>query len=325
MKSIKTAYWYIAVPVLLWPGMEVALKYVSGQFNPLQLTFSRVLVGGLILLPLALRSLRQREKRLEPGTLKELALLGLLGIAFSMTVNQLAVMHAPATVVSGITSGNPVFIAALGWLLFKQPLERYKYISLALDLAGITAIIQPWNLHLTLAGVIFSLLAPLTFALYSVLSRKLCIEYGGLTVTSLCFLFGAAEMIAVAGLTHIPQVAEMLSAAGLSVFARVPFFEGYTWANLPFVLYIYVGATGIGFCCYFMAIEKSSALHASLVFFFKPILGPVYAALLLHEVITTNVWIGIFCMILGAAVFVLPELISQQRQRKTHWCHSNIG
>lgn len=313
---MKSVFWYIAIPAVLWPGMEVALKYVSGQFNPLQLTFSRVLVGGLILLPLALRGLREKGLRLNGRVLGEMAALALLGITFSMMFHQLAVIQVPAAVVSGITSVNPVFIAVLGRLLFREPLAKHECASLALDLLGILAIIRPWNLHLTPAGVAFSLLAPLTFSLYSVLSRPLCRTYGGLAVTSLCFLFGAAEMIVAAALTHVPQFADALSAAGLSVFARIPFFAGYTWGNLPLVLYIYVVATGICFCCYFMAVEKSSALHASLVFFFKPVLGPIYAALLLHEVIAANVLVGIVCMILGAAVFVLPELLAQRRQRK---------
>ena len=38
--------------------MEVALKLISGQFNPIQLNFSRFLVGGLVLIPFAVRELK---------------------------------------------------------------------------------------------------------------------------------------------------------------------------------------------------------------------------------------------------------------------------
>lgn len=305
----KAAYLYIAVPALLWSGMEVALKYVSDQFNPLQLTFSRVFVGGLILLPFAFRHLRKHGLTLSAKALGRFALLALLGIAISMTINQLAVVYAPASVVSAIASGNPVLAAALSWFIFREHLSRSKFVSLIFDLLGICLIIQPWNLHLTMEGVAFSLLAPLTFSLYSVLSKGVCREYGGVTATSFCFIFGAIEMMIAAAVSHIPAVGDGLYAAGLESFAYVPFFTGYTLESIPAILYVYVAATGIGFCCYFIAIEKSSALHASLAFFFKPILAPIYAVILLGEHITTNVFAGIICMIIGAAAFALPELL----------------
>ncbi|MFQ8737101.1 MAG: EamA family transporter [Bilophila wadsworthia] len=43
------------------------------------------------------------------------------------------------------------------------------------------------------------------------------------------------------------------------------------------MLYICVGVTGAGFACYFMAMEATSPITASLVFFFKPALAPVLA------------------------------------------------
>ena len=92
-------------------------------------------------------------------------------------------------------------------------------------------------------------------------------------------------MIALAGLTHIPALSAGLTAAGLDTFASIPFFTGYTLANLPIVLFIYVGVTGIGFTCYFLSMEVTSAQTTSLVFFFKPALAPLLAFLVLHEAI----------------------------------------
>lgn len=310
----KSAYLYIAVPALLWSGMEVALKYVADQFNPLQLTFSRVFVGGLILLPFALRHLKKIGVSLDGRALGRFASLALLGVAISMTINQLAVVYASASVVSAIASGNPVIAAVLSWFILREHLSRSKFVSLAFDLLGICLIIQPWNLHLTPEGVAFSLLAPLTFSLYSVLSKGVCREYGGVTATSFCFIFGAIEMMIAAALSHIPAIGDKLLDIGLNGFAYVPFFSGYTLESIPAILYIYVAATGIGFCCYFIAIEKSSALHASLVFFFKPILAPIYAVILLNEHISGNVLAGIICMVIGAAVFALPELLKKPKQ-----------
>ena len=55
---MKRGYLYIAVTTLLFSSMEVALKLISGQFNPIQLNYSRFLVGGLVLIPFAVRELK---------------------------------------------------------------------------------------------------------------------------------------------------------------------------------------------------------------------------------------------------------------------------
>ena len=107
------------------------------------------------------------------------------------------------------------------------------------------------------------LLATLLFALYGVCGKRQCARFGGIVVTCFSFLFGAAEMIAIAGLTHIPALSAGLTAAGLDTFASIPFFTGYTLTNLPIVLFIYIGVTGIGFTCYFLSMEVTSAQTTS--------------------------------------------------------------
>ena len=126
-------------------------------------------------------------------------------------------------------------------------------------MAGIVLIIQPWSLRLDPLGVVYILLGTLLFALYAVCGKRRCAQFGGIVVTCFGFLFGAAEMIALAALTHIPSVSAGLTAAGLGTFASIPFLTGYTLANLPIVLFIYVGVTGIGFTCYFLSMEVTSA------------------------------------------------------------------
>ena len=132
--------------------------------------------------------------------------------------------------------------------------------------------------------------------------KRQCARFGGLVVTCFGFLFGAAEMIALAGLTHIPSLAASLTAAGLDTFASIPFFTGYTLANLPIVLFIYIGVTGIGFTCYFLAMEVTSAQTTSLVAF-----------LVLHEAIPGNMLAGIACILCGSLVSILPGLLAQRK------------
>ena len=310
---MKRGYLYIAVTTLLFSSMEVALKLISGQFNPIQLNFSRFVVGGLVLIPFAVRELKKRGLKLDGKALGSFALLGLMGIAVSMSLYQLSVTRIQASVVGVLFSSNPVFVTLFAFLLLHETISKNQVAGLVLDVAGIVLIIQPWHLRLDALGVVYVLLATLLFALYGVCGKRQCARFGGLVVTCFGFLFGAAEMIALAGLTHIPSLAASLTAAGLDTFASIPFFTGYTLANLPIVLFIYIGVTGIGFTCYFLSMEVTSAQTTSLVFFFKPALAPLLAFLVLHEAIPGNMLAGIACILCGSLVSILPGLLAQRK------------
>ena len=303
---MKRGYLYIAVTTLLFSSMEVALKLISGQFNPIQLNFSRFVVGGLVLIPFAVRELKKRGLKLDGKALGSFALLGLMGIAVSMSLYQLSVTRIQASVVGVLFSSNPVFVTLFAFLLLHETISKNQ-------VAGLVLIIQPWHLRLDALGVVYVLLATLLFALYGVCGKRQCARFGGLVVTCFGFLFGAAEMIALAGLTHIPSLAASLTAAGLDTFASIPFFTGYTLANLPIVLFIYIGVTGIGFTCYFLSMEVTSAQTTSLVFFFKPALAPLLAFLVLHEAIPGNMLAGIACILCGSLVSILPGLLAQRK------------
>lgn len=311
---MKRGYFYIAVTTVLFSSMEVSLKLVAGQFNPIQMTFSRFLVGGLILIPLALRTLKRRGVRIDAAALRSFAVLGLMGVAVSMTFYQLSVTRIQASVVGVLFSSNPIFVTLFAFLLLHEAISKKQIAGLLLDLGGIVLIIQPWNLKLDMLGVVYVLIATLLFALYGVCGKRQCAKFGGIVVTCFGFLFGSAEMIVLAALTHFPALAAALTGAGLRQFADIPFFSGYTLASLPIVLYVFIGVTGIGFTCYFLAMETTSAQQTSLVFFFKPALAPVLAFLFLHETIPGNMLAGIGLILCGSLVSLLPDLPTTRKK-----------
>lgn len=156
---MKRGYLYIAVTTLLFSSMEVALKLISGQFNPIQLNFSRFLVGGLVLIPFAVRELKKRGRKLDGKALGSFALLGLMGIAVSMSLYQLSVTRIQASVVGVLFSSNPVFVTLFAFLLLHETISKNQIAGLVLDVAGIVLIIQPWHLRLDALGVVYVLLA----------------------------------------------------------------------------------------------------------------------------------------------------------------------
>jgi drug/metabolite transporter (DMT)-like permease len=292
--------------------MEIALKIVSGVFNPIQLTFTRFFIGGLFLIPFAVRALRKRNASLTTGDLYHFAFLGFLGIVISMILYQLAVQNTKASVVAVLFSCNPVFVTIFAFIFLQEAIHKNNILALILEVIGSVIIINPLNVKLSVLGVTLTVVSTIIFALYGVFGKRRSAQYSGIVVTCFSFLFGSVEMLIFIALSHIPPVAVWLTSTGLDIFANIPLFSGYSWAALPIIAYICIVNSGIGYACYFTAMEKTSAQTASLVFFFKPILAPILALIILHEMIPFNMLVGILFILIGSLASILPDLLAQK-------------
>ena len=293
-------YISIAIATVLFSTMEIALKQVAGTFNPMQMTFTRFAIGGIVLLPIALGMLKKRGKHLSSSLIKKYILLGFIGVFVSMSFFQMAIIYSNASVVAVLFSSNPLFVTIFASLILGEKVEKKSIIAIVFEIIGILVIIKPWDTEVSILGVILTMLAAITFALYGVLGKEESVEYGGIVTTCFSFIFGSLEMIVIAALTHVGPIANMLTSKGLDTFANIPFFEGYSVGTILPVLYISIGVTGLGYVCYFVAMECLEAQTASLVFFFKPALAPILAMVILSEVIPANMIAGIALILVGS-------------------------
>lgn len=286
MKNKQTAgFICILITALAFSTMEIAGKTISDQINPFQMTLIRFLIGGLFLLPFAWRELRRRQLKLTAGDIGFIFLTGAVGIGISMSFFQLAIKQTSAAVVAVIFSTNPIFTIPLAALFFKEKLTAARIVAFLLSLAGIVLIFNPFNTTADPVGILLALAAAITFSLYTVTGRLRLEKLGGLILNSFSFLAGC-----------------LLLFVALLIF-RQPVVSGITAANLPTLLYLGVFVTGIGYLCYFSAMKYTSVITASIVFFIKPALAPVFAYFLLDERINIFMAGGIL-LIIAAAVFV---------------------
>ena len=306
---MKKGYGYIAVAVVMFSSFEVVLKFIAGQINSVQLTLTRFSIGFLFLLPLAVHTLKKRGKRLTPKAFLSFAPLGLTGIALSMPILHLSVNYADSAAVAVLFSCNPVFVTFLAFFLLHEPIKKRHVAALTLEILGTIALINPFQTTMNMTGVVLALLSTLLFSIYGVMGKKKVAEYGGGVVTCFSFLFGSLIVLAFILITHIPAVADAIIAAGVPSFANIPILAGYNLQNLPYVLFVSAGVAGIGFCCYFLAMEHQPASVVSLVYFFKPALSPILGWWLHGEVISTNMLIGIVLIVCGSLCSIIPGII----------------
>ena len=312
---MKKGYGYIAVAVIMFTSFEVVLKFIAGQINPVQLTLCRFAIGFIFLLPVALHNLKKREKQLDRKTMAYFALLGLIGIALCMPVLQMAVSYTNSSVAAVMFSCNPVFVTFLAFFLLKEPIKPRHIAALALEILGTVVIISPWNTKLNMMGVALALLSTLLFSLYGVMGKRKVAEFGGAVVTCFSFFFGSLIVLALILLSHIPVVAQMFQSIGLNSFANIPVLAGYTWENLPYVLFVSVGVAGIGFCAYFLAMEYQPASVVSLVYFFKPALSPLLAWWVHGEEIAPNMLVGVILIVFGSLCSIIPGILEAKREK----------
>ncbi|QEA53146.1 DMT family transporter [Loigolactobacillus coryniformis] len=311
---MKRTYLYVLISTILFSSMEISLKLAGSAFNGIQLNFLRFLVGGLFLLPFAISALKKQHIHLTGRDLLLFMLTGLSCVLISMTFYQLAVEVDQASTVAVLFSCNPIFALIFSYLILRERLSRTNLIAVAVSLIGLLIIVNPAHLTNPL-GLALSITSAVTFGLYSIISRwgSMRRKFNGLTMTSLTFLAGSAELAILMGLSHVPSIAAGLSSVpALKTFAAVPFIQGIAWQNILLLAYICIGVTAGGFGFYFLAMETSDVSTASLVFFIKPALAPIMAMFMLHEKIITPTIIGIVVIVLGSVIMFLGNRFAEQ-------------
>ncbi|WP_167849762.1 DMT family transporter [Companilactobacillus suantsaicola] len=303
------SFFYILIPTFLFSSMEIALKIAGNQFNPIELNFIRFLIGGLALLPFTIMYLRKHEIKLSKSDIGRIALTGFVIVVLSMTLYQISIGMAKASVIAIMLSANPIFGLIIGFVFLREKLSRTNVLALVLTLLGLLIIINPF--HLTGAmGIILGLLSSIIFGIYGVMSRVNGNKIGlnGLSMTCLAFLFGSAELGVLMALSHLPIAQNIPS--NFSQFVNIPYFQGISLQTLPLILYISVLVTGVAFGLYFVSMEKVGILQASLIFLVKPALAPVLSLLILGEAMQVNTVIGIVVILLGSLVTLMGEKIA---------------
>jgi drug/metabolite transporter (DMT)-like permease len=299
---MKKAYLYIMLSTILFSSMEISLKIVANQFNPIQLSLLRFLIGSLILAPFAIRKLKTNKIFLSKEDFNFFMLIGLVCVVISMTFYSISILYCKASTVAIILSCNPVFVVPFAYYMLKEKIYKHTIISMLISIAGIIFILNPFNVTGSITGLVFALLASITFALYGVMGKSKSQQFGAIVVTCFSFIFGSIELLILVLLTKISFISGWLNNHGLSIYANIPIMHGITMQNIPNLIYIGVFVTGLGYLFYFLAMEVTSATTASIVFFIKPALSPVLALIILNEAIALNTVIGILLIILGSGI-----------------------
>ena len=300
----------ILYATLVFSSMEIVLKVGCASFHPLQITFLRFLIGGLILVPLAIKEMREDDVVPSKKDWFFFAGQGFLLVVVSMFLFQLAVIYGQASIMAVLFCCNPVFVIIFAYFVLHHPITKFNIVSILLAMGGIICIMNPAQMGDDSLGIFFMLLSAMAFAFYGVRGETR-IRFGAVTRSSFCFTLGSIELLFIILLTNLGPVANFLQTVGLGKYAYTPCITGIADQNLLALLYVGICITGLGFASYFMAMQLTSPAMASLVFFIKPALATVMAYYFINDPVTPNMIYGIILLLLSSLVTFLPRLLKQ--------------
>ena len=306
-------YLYVFAAAFLFSSMEVAIKFTGGVFNPVQLNFIRFLVAGLLLYPISRRELSKLTYTLVKKDYLHFAFTGFLCIVVSMTFYTLSVSFLDAHVAGVLFCANTFFSMLLAHFFTEEKMNRPMLFAVCLSFVGFIVLINPLHFKGSLLGVVIVLISALSFSFYALVGKILYKDapFKAATITSRSFLFGVAELFILILISRTAPVAGALKAAGLDVFASIPILQGIQADNLLILFYISVFVTGLGFASHLFAVETNPVAVSSLVFFVKPVLSPVMAALFLGDTIYKNEVFGILVIAVASGL-----ILSEQHRRE---------
>lgn len=275
----------LSLSACIWGGMFVVVKIIVGEVGPLQLVWLRYLVATVVLV---LFSIVKKEKwQLNWRDLGLVVLVGIIGNAISIVVQETGTWLSSAQTGAVITSATPTFMVIFARIILKERLTKTKVLSVMMATVGVIMIV---GIHLTgnniLWGVLLLVLAALTWALMSVLI-KLIKSYSSLQITIM------STIVAIFCLTPFVMVDS-------TALTHINFTEPKIILGL---LYLGVISTAGAFVMWNKGLTLVKTSVSGLFFLLQPIVGTLLGCLLLNEGIS-------FGFVIGTILILSSVLIS---------------
>lgn len=285
MRTEKGVLILLTLTAVMWGGNAVTAKYVVGELPPITTAFFRFAWVSVILLGLVwhLEGAKCLPRRDQLPGLLAMAATGIFG---HNVLVYTGVKLSSATNMSLFAAVNPVVTATLAAVFLHERLTARQIAGVALSFAGVLFVITRGNMNI-LTGLTFNtgdiLLAsaPVAWAMYSVIGRRVMRGMSALAATAWASVGGSVMML-FAALAEGFDGSIALSPIGWAGMAYMILCSGvaafYWWNH---------GVTVIG--------PSRAAVFSNVI----PLAGMLLAALFLHETISPQQAAGAAMIISG--------------------------
>jgi len=270
----------------VWGSAFMAIKAGLEYFPPVLFAAIRYDVAGVIMLGYAVYA----TERWRPRTRGELALIavgGALLIAGYHAFLFVGEQYTTSATASVIVSLSPVLTTGFARLLLpSERLTAAGTAGLLLGLVGVVVLSQPDPDNLLAADVVGKALvfaAALSFALGSVLTRRIDAELPIETTEAWSMLLGA-------GLMH--ALSAGMPSESLSAVAWTP-------ESIAAMAYLSIAASALGFLVYFDLLDRLGPIEINLVSYVAPVFAALSGWWFLEEAVTPATAVGFLVIFAG--------------------------
>lgn len=259
-----------ALVAIIWGLCFVLIQASLPSPAPLLLAGLRAGIGGAVLASwAALARRRRRTTSLASGSLRPeswraglpstrvVILLALANAALAFGAMYLAAGRAEAAVASILAGGQPVVLAAAGWIFFGERTSARTFAGLAVAMAGVVLVATTSSGATSAEGVALALLATAAPAAGTVAMRRLGERVDLLVTTSVQFLLGGAVL--------------------LGVSALIEPWAGLAWSAGALIDLLVLGVlgTGVAYAVWFWLLGRTTLVRLGSALFLIPVVGVV--------------------------------------------------
>ena len=289
---MRRGYLALITLALIWGAAFLFIKLAVRDMSPATVVLARAFFGALTLgVIFAVR----RQTPFPPGTRSRLlpfltmAIVGSLIPWFAIAFGEQSISSALASILNATT---PLWTAVFAYWV--TPAERpsgLNYLGVAIGFLGTGILIAPdligQPLHATTIGTLAVAAAACSYAVAALVQRRRLRGVSPLQV----------------GFWQLALTAPLAFAVALPTIGATHLHV----SSIAAMLFLGVGASGIGFLLYYFMMNTLGATRATTVTFLLPVTAVFWGASLLREAITITILAGMVVILLGVFLTSRPR------------------
>ncbi len=270
---------------VLWGSTSPAIKVAVASIPPFVMVALRFAAAGALLWTWC----RVRRVPLpDAAEWRGAALTGFMLLVASNGVFSWTLRFIPAGVGALFFALAPLWMAAFGFVLYRERLAPLAALGLMIGLGGMVYLYSPSGAqHLPLVPTVLGVVCSLAWAFGSMIQRKLAAS-------------DVVQMSAMQMLVAALFLALLAFASGERLAATE-----FTPSALAALLYLIVFGSIVGFSAFLWLMNNVPTTLASTYSYVNPVVSIVLAVTLLHERFTWQLGAGATVIIVGVAVMML--------------------
>lgn len=294
MNADKEKWLLLIILSVIWGSSFILIKKSLDHFSPYQVGALRVLIAGIILMPVAVSKYRLFPKK----HLKWLILAAFTGNFIPMFLFPIAETQISSSIAGIINSMMPIFVIIVGALIWKFETTKRQMTGVFISFTGVCLLAFGGDnsTQFKIFPILLLLLATLCYAMSTTTVKSKLMDVSSTVLSAFVFSF----------VLFLPSLIALLSTGFVTQFT----FTKENMIGLGFVSLLSVFGTGLAMMMNYRLLKVSTPLFASTVTLLMPIVAIIWGVLD-GEKLTALQFAGTIVIIAGL-IFLRAKTIVQK-------------